>query len=415
MNAMAADVAVVGAGIVGLSSASFLRRAGVPVTVYDPLPPGGGASYGNGGLLSVEACIPISTPGMLRQVPRWLADPLGPLAVSPRHFPKALPWLLRWIRAGRMDRVLRSSDALRALHVPGLDQYRDLLGGDDFHDLIRTSGQVHVWTGERESRGELIARQLRERHGVVAEKLDPAELRQLVPGISPAIRRALFVPKNGYTVNPHRVVGRVGERFRAAGGTLRQERVMRILPADGGWRIVTNTGDRRHSRVVVAGGAWSKDLLAPLGVRIPLEAERGYHVTIRDPSVEVRIPVLHQSMGFGATPMEMGLRIGGTVEIAGLDIPMSPARAERMMALGRWLFPRLDGKEVSMWMGYRPGTPDSVPIIDAAPGHAGLYIACGHGHTGMTAGAVTGKLVAQLVQGEPTMVDLQHFRIARFG
>ncbi|MGE0716688.1 MAG: NAD(P)/FAD-dependent oxidoreductase [Alphaproteobacteria bacterium] len=411
----AGDVAIIGAGVVGIASATFLQRSGVPVAVYDPLPPGGGASYGNGGLLSVEACIPISTPGMLSQVPKWLADPLGPLAVSPKHFPKALPWLMRWIRSGRMDRVLASSDALRALHVPGLDQYRELLGADDFHDLIRTSGQVHVWTGEQESRGEAIARQLRERHGVVAEPLDPSELRQLLPDISPDIRRALFVPKNGYTIHPHRLVGRIADHFRAAGGTLHQERVMRILPgADGGWRIVTNTGDRRHARVVVAGGVWSKDLLKPLGVALPLEAERGYHVTIRNPAVDVRIPVLHQSMGFGATPMEMGLRIGGTVEIAGLDIPMNTARAERMLALGRTLFPALDGAEKSMWMGYRPGTPDSVPVIDAAAGHAGLFIACGHGHTGMTAGAVTGRVVSQMVQGTPTMIDLAPYRLARF-
>ncbi|MGH8325898.1 MAG: FAD-dependent oxidoreductase, partial [Steroidobacteraceae bacterium] len=200
-DGVADGVAVVGAGIVGLSSAVFLRRGGASVTVFDPLPPPGGASYGNAGLLSVDSCVPISLPGMLWKVPRWLMDPLGPLAVDPRYVVKAAPWLLKWARAGRMRCVLAASDALRGLHKPALEQYRELLGAEYFHDLIRTSGQIHVWDGGPESAGERVSRLIRERHGIVAEPLDPNELHQFVPEITPEIGRALFYPNNGQTVN----------------------------------------------------------------------------------------------------------------------------------------------------------------------------------------------------------------------
>ena len=143
MTADPNSVAIVGAGIVGMSAALYLRRTGLPVAVIDPLPPGGGASYGNAGLISVESCVPIALPGMLHEVPRWLADPLAPLTVRPRYLPQALPWLLRWIAAGRMPRVEAAAAALRALHVSALDRYRELLGAE-FDSIIRISGQVHI-------------------------------------------------------------------------------------------------------------------------------------------------------------------------------------------------------------------------------------------------------------------------------
>ena len=159
MIADANSVAVVGAGIVGMSAALYLRRAGLPVAVIDPLPPGGGASYGNAGLISVESCVPIALPGMLHEVPRWLADPLAPLAVRPRYLPQALPWLLRWIAAGRMPRVETASAALRALHVNALDRYRELLGAE-FDSVIRVSGQVQIWESAEPSPSEMIYRRL---------------------------------------------------------------------------------------------------------------------------------------------------------------------------------------------------------------------------------------------------------------
>jgi len=154
---------VIGAGVAGLSAGLYLQRAGVPVTVVDPSPPAGGASYGNAGMISADTSVPIALPGMLRKVPGWLTDPLGPLAVRPSYLPKALPWLLKWIGAGRMDRVREISDAMRALHRPAFDCWRELLGDQRYYDLVRPVGQVHVWENAEETPSAALERQLRRR------------------------------------------------------------------------------------------------------------------------------------------------------------------------------------------------------------------------------------------------------------
>src|ERR1700748_454113 len=175
----AADPAlVIGAGVVGLSTALYLKRTGVAGAVIDPLGPAGGASCGNAGMLSPDTSTPIAMPGMLRKIPGWLRDPLGPLAVRPSYFPRALPWLLRWVKAGRIDRVLAVSDAMRALHVQTMDCWRELLGDENYRDLIRPAGQVSVWEGDDSSPTEAIEQRIRDRHGVTVQNLNADDLRQ---------------------------------------------------------------------------------------------------------------------------------------------------------------------------------------------------------------------------------------------
>jgi glycine/D-amino acid oxidase-like deaminating enzyme len=188
---------VIGAGVVGLSTALYLQRAGMQVAVIDPLGPAGGASFGNAGMLSPDTATPIAMPGMLRKVPGWLRDPLGPLAVRPSYFPRALPWLLQWVKAGRLERVLAVSDAMRALHRETLDCWRELLGDALYHDLIRPSGQVHVWESDDASPAEAIVQQIRDRHGIRSQPLSADDLRQMFPGIARNITRGLHVPGNG--------------------------------------------------------------------------------------------------------------------------------------------------------------------------------------------------------------------------
>lgn len=413
MTAETNSIAIVGAGIVGMSAALYLQRAGYSVSVIDPLPPGGGASYGNAGLLSVENCVPIALPGMLKEVPRWLADPLGPLAVRPSYLPQALPWLLRWIAAGRMPRVEAASAALRALHANALDRYRELLGAE-FDDIIRVSGQVHIWESPEPSPSEEIYRQLWQRHGVEAQWLGADEVRQLVPQLARTVTRAVFLPKNGHTLNPRRLVGTLARLFAQAGGTVLAERVLKLIPENPAWRIVTSSANHRAQKIVVSAGAWSRQLLRPLAIKLPLETERGYHMMLREASVVPRLPVLSRGRGFSITPMEEGLRLAGTVEIGGLDLPMNEERAYVLLRQAKALLPGLEASDYSLWMGFRPSFPDSLPVIDEAPGRRGLYLAFGHGHTGMTGGAPTGRLVKQLVAGETPDVPLAPYGAARF-
>ncbi|MFO1160508.1 MAG: FAD-binding oxidoreductase [Reyranellaceae bacterium] len=410
------QIFVIGAGVVGLSTALYLRRSGRDVVVIDPLPPPGGASFGNAGMISADTSIPIAMPGMLRQVPGWLTDPLGPLAVRPSYFPKALPWLMRWIAAGRLPRVLEISDAMRALHKEAFACWKELLGPQHYADLVRPVGQVQIWNSEVESEGAALERRLRERQGIVSQALSMDELRQMFPGISPSVRRALLVPGNGYTVNPQRIVQTLHRLFLDAGGRMLAENVMKIVPREqDGYDLMTNAGFHRAPQVVVAAGARSVRLLEPLGVRVPLETERGYHVMLPTPNVSLTTTLSNRSGSFGVTPMEHGLRVAGTVEIAGLEAPPDERRAQRLLTQIRSLFPGVNTEGHRFWMGFRPSTPDSLPMLGEVAARPGLFLAVGHGHFGMTGGPPSGRLVAQLVNRQPTAIAPAPYSPARFG
>ena len=415
MNDESDHVIVLGAGVVGMSTALFLRREGLPVTVVDPLPPAGGASFGNAGMISADTAAPIAMPGMLAKVPGWLQDKKGPLVVDPAYFPKALPWLLRWVKEGRLDRVMAISDALRALHRDSFRHWESLIGAAAMSELIRRSGQVQIWDNDRETPGAAVERKIRERHGLEAQMLTADDLQQMLPGISREVKRGLLVPGNGYTVSPARLVEAIAEPFRDEGGEIIAERALKIIPREsGGYMVMTNIANRKAGAVVVATGAWSKDLLAPLGISVPLETERGYHAMLPDPSIEVRYTVSYKSRGFGLTPMAEGLRAAGTVEIAGLHAPPNEERAKILVERARQLFPDLQHGEPSYWLGLRPSMPDSLPVLGPVPNRPGLFLAFGHGHFGMTGGPPSGRLVADLVVRGSSSIDPTPYGIRRF-
>ncbi|MXP62627.1 FAD-binding oxidoreductase [Roseomonas sp. M0104] len=406
---------VVGGGVAGLSAALNLLRLGHAVTLIDPLPSPGGASFGNAGLISAETVVPIALPGMLRQVPRWLNDPLGPLSIRPAYMPRAMPWLMKWVRAGRMDRVIEVAQAMRALHRNAFQDWKDLLGEAAFRDLIRQSGQVQMWDSATETTTGRIERGLREAHGIRSEELGADDLRQMFPGLARDVVRGVLIPGNGHTASPPRLIRTLAEMFRAEGGTVLAERALKLIPEDGGrWMVFTNTGNHRADKVILAGGAWSGQLLEPLGITVPLETERGYHAMLPSPSISLRFPILHKSRSFGMTPMEHGIRVAGTVEIAGLDAAPDERRARILHEHARRLFPELQTGEPVLWMGHRPSTPDSLPVLGPAPGHPGLFLCFGHSHFGMTGGPPSGKLVAQLAAGRPPSIDPAPYSATRF-
>jgi glycine/D-amino acid oxidase-like deaminating enzyme len=406
---------VLGGGVAGLCAAINLLRMGHRVRLIDPLPSPGGASFGNAGLISADTVVPVALPGMLRKVPGWLTDPLGPLSVRWSYLPKAAPWLAKWVRAGRMDRVRGIARAMRALHVHAFDEWKELLGEATYHDLIRRSGQVQLWESATETPIAKIERGLRAEYGLRADELGADDIRQLFPGIARDVVRGLLVPGNGHTVSPSRLIRTLVDVFSRDGGTMLAERALKLIPESGEtWLVFTNVGNHRAAKVVVAAGAWSGQLLRPLGVKVPLETERGYHAMLPKASISLRLPILHKSRAFGMTPMEEGVRVAGTVEIAGLDAPPDERRARVLLEHAKRLFPALESGELSLWMGHRPSTPDSLPVLGPAPGHKGLFLCFGHSHFGMTGAPSSGKLVAQLAAGQLPSLDPVPYSPARF-
>jgi D-amino-acid dehydrogenase len=406
---------VIGAGIVGIACASYLQRAGHRVTVVDRLAPGEGCSLGNAGLISPGACVPFSMPDLVWRVPRMLADPLGPLAVRWAYLPQALPWLLRFLAAGRPRRVREVSRAMASLHGNCFDAYAPLLKAAGAQDLIRRSGQLYVSKQENGALGDALSRELRESAGVKVDAVGAAELRQLEPALSPDYRSGLFFPDNGHSVNSFRLVKVLAEQVVRDGGTILRRNVggFRFGP-DGPSALLTDEGEMPIDRLVIAAGAWSHRLTAQLGTSLPLEAERGYHVMLPNPGVVPRLPISNKDHSFAATPMENGLRFAGTVEIGGVDAPPDYRRAKVLLQHGKGMYPGLETEGMTEWMGCRPSLPDGLPVIDVSPRFPAVFFAFGHSHYGLMGAAITGKLIAELADGAAPSIDLAPYSAARF-
>ncbi|WP_195908668.1 FAD-binding oxidoreductase [Novosphingobium sp. Gsoil 351] len=408
------DVAVIGAGIAGLATALNLQERGRSVKLYDPLGVGLGCSWGSGGLINPDAHLPVAMPGMIRNVPRWLLDPLAPLAVRPADALASLPFLARWLLASRPAAVREGVDALRALHRNTLREYRMLLG-DAYPDHVHERGGITLLIGEQPSPAERLAAELRRELGIVCEELDRREIEARVPGIASHARRALYFPGNAHTPDPAALCVALGDRFREQGGAFRSIKVDRIVAGDDFCTLWAGGEAHLADQVVVAAGARTPTLVKPLGLKIPLVAERGYHLQLVDPSLELSAPMIYREGGFALTPMRGGMRLGGTVEIADADAPPNYARAEALWGRAQRLFPGLTAADKRPWMGSRPALPDSVPAIGRLLRAPRVAIVAGHGHDGMIGGPASGRLVSELICGQATHIEHRPYRPDRFG
>jgi D-amino-acid dehydrogenase len=416
---MSKTVGVIGAGMVGIAAASFLQRDGHKVFVLDPGAPGEGTSFGNAGCLNGSSVVPMSMPGTIRNVPGWLLDPLGPLAIRWRYLPIVAPWLVRFVRAGAPERVKAQARALRALLAPSIETLLPLAKDAGVADLIHRKGHLWAYRTEESFRKDQAAWQLRRDNGVIVSELDADQLRQTEPALSREFTRGILVEENGHLGNPPRMVQGLAEQLRRNGGEIHVARATGFALEGGRLKAIrTDRGEFPCERAVVAAGAWSKPLAAELGDAVPLETERGYHIMIRDPEAMPRLPVADADGKFVATPMETGLRFAGTVELAGLDAPPDWRRARILLEQGRRLLPGLKKsypeERLSLWMGHRPSLPDSLPCLGPSARSPDVIYAFGHGHVGMAASPMTGKLVADLVTGRAPTVDITPFRPGRF-
>jgi len=405
--------------MVGVTAASFLLRKGHDVVLLDPGNPGEGTSFGNAGCFNGSSVVPMSMPGIIRNVPKWLADPLGPLVVRLGYLPTVAPWLLRFIRAGTQEKVAHQARALRTLLDQGIETLAPLVQDAGAQDLVQRLGHLFVYRSLTSWQKESAAWKLRADNGISWDEFDADELRQLDPNLSRDYVKGVLVRENGHTTNPHRLVNSLASAFQRDGGRIDRKRAVGFDVLDGRLRaILCNDGALSVDAAVIAAGIWSKPLAAELGDRIPLETERGYHLMIRDSEITSRIPVADADGKFVATPMELGLRLAGTVELAGLDALPDWKRAQVLLRHAQRMFPALRREypedRLSMWMGHRPSLPDSLPVIGASRRTRDVVYAFGHGHVGMACAAKTGKTVAEVVSGELPQVDVRPFSPRRF-
>lgn len=408
-------VAVVGAGVVGLACASALRMQGHAVTVIDPRPAGEGCSLGNAGCLSRASCVPLGLPGAWRKAPGWLLDPTGPLSIRLRYAHRIAPWLWRLHRSTSLARVNQIADALHPLLTPTLEKWRPLAAWAGVPELIRQDGYAFAYESEAGFLADTLGRELRMARGVKIEVLKGGEVREFDPALSPKITHLVILPEQGHVPNPLRLSRALAERLRASGADFVTQAARDFEFRDGRVaRVLTDGAPVEADAIVIAAGAYSKPLAARLGSAVPLETERGYHVMLRAPSMAPRIPVCSGEGKYFMTPMEDGLRVAGTVELAGLDAPPNYKRADALLPGARRLLPELRHGKVERWMGHRPSLPDSLPVLGRSPRFANAYFAFGHGHVGLTAASPTADIIAALVSGRRPDMDIVAFDPRRF-
>ena len=406
-----ARIVVIGAGMVGLSCAYALRREAHEVTILDRDPAGDKASVGNAGGIGVTEIVPASTPGLLWRVPGWLLDPLGPLWLRPAHLPRLAPWLWRFLRAGRPDEVRRITAALAALMAATYDDLDPMLAALGLSGDLHRVGALWVYETERAFAAAAPDRALRRRHGLVFDEIGGAEARALEPALGPHVARAVMTPQWSHVTDPKRLVDRLRHYLSGQG----VEVLARAVSAIGDGCVATAQGETiRFDTLVVAAGAWSGRLARGIGDRVLIESERGYNATLPAPGVTLSREIIFAERAFVATPLGVGLRIGGAAEFAGLEAPANHRRSAALVTLARRYLPGLDPTGGTPWMGHRPTTPDSMPVIGRSPSRPDVVYAFGHGHTGLTLGPTTGRLVADIVAGRPPPIDLTPFSISRF-
>ncbi|CAH0268552.1 FAD-binding oxidoreductase [Roseomonas sp. CECT 9278] len=419
---MTRHVAIIGAGIVGACCAIEALREGHRVTLIDPADPGGeqAASYGNGCWLSPMSVIPPAVPGLWKKLPKFLADPLGPLAIRWSYLPRVAPWLLRYLRAGwTWDRVAEAARALRPLVVDAPALHKALADEAGVGHLIERRGLIYIYPSRADFAAEAGAWKIRHEVGVRWMELDADELRQREPDLDRRYTFAVMVEEGGHCTDPGAYVAALVAHAVGQGATLRRARATGFKLEEGRLLAVqTDQGWVEADAAVIAAGAHAKPLAAMLGDRVPLETERGYHAELADPEVSPRHGLMPSDGKMSIMRTANGLRCAGQVEIAGLDAAPNWKRAEILRDHLISCFPGLPrdlpASRVKVWMGHRPSMPDGKPCLGLASATPDVVHAFGHGHTGLVAGARTGRIVAALLAGRAPGISITPFDPRRF-
>ncbi|MGB6243170.1 MAG: FAD-dependent oxidoreductase [Castellaniella sp.] len=415
MHASSCDIAIVGGGIIGVSCALALSETGQRVTLIEPQDLASGASKGNAGGLAFADILPLASPRILRKAIHWLFDPLGPLSLPPAYLPRIAPWLLQLWRASLPDRYPANIRAQAALMTLSQSEMLAQLASTGLTHHLHSQGVLEVYEGANRYQASLVTAQWRERYGIESHLLQGADLAAQQPGLAARFTHGVLIPEWRNVADPQALGQALGEQAITRGVRLLRQSVRWLQPATGGVQLILEDGSQLQARqIVLAAGARSHQLARGLGDRIPLETERGYNTTLAPDALDLRQQVTFSDHGFVISPLTCGIRVGGAVELAGLDRAPDYRRAQAMLDKAKSFFPDLNTADGVQWMGFRPSLPDSLPIIARSPRHPAAIYAFGHGHLGLTQSAATARLVRDLAMHQPAAIDLHPYRVDRF-
>jgi D-amino-acid dehydrogenase len=411
-----AELVVVGAGVIGLACAHQAQARGWTVTLLDRDFEGDRASHGNAGGIAVTESTPIAVTGFSMKAARWLLDPLGPLSIRLRHAPRLLPWLRAFNKVAQPRNFERISRALAALNLRVYDDLLPMLHDLGLTNQLHQRGALTVYESDAAFAADAaewaFKRELGARWSVVSQD----ELRGLEPALAPVFRHAVMQQDWASVDDPVNIVNALRQRVVERGATLVAGDVARISLENTERPAAIGSDGRRHAgdRVLVAAGAWSGALARSAGDAVLLESERGYNTTLPAAASMLSREVIFAERKFVATPLAIGLRIGGAAEFAGLQAPPNFKRSAALLELSRRYLPGMDESGARQWMGHRPATPDSLPVLGPSAHSSRVLYAFGHGHLGLTHAATTGAIVGSVLDGDDPRIDLQPYSVSRF-
>ena len=407
------SVGVIGAGIQGVCISLCLVKKGFRVTLIDRDEPGSSASYGNAGHFSPYASVPINRPDVLIDVPAMLFSVTGPLSLKWNYVPKMIPWFIKFIKNCSRKKMMHTAKYMHQILDLALPAYDDLFKEIDISGLVENKGIIYFWTNKDLKSRELEIN-IRKELGVEQQLLTAHEIHDLEPHIRKIYHSGIYYPSARHARNPKKILLKLFDLFLQKGGHFEKQNVNTInFSSDEKPIIKTNLNSYIFDKSVIACGAFSKKLTDEVNEKIPLDTERGYHVHFKGHDHLLTRPVIFLNRGFGITPMEPGLRVVGTVEFGGLNNPISKKRIVNLVNNAKYLFPELT-EHYDEWLGFRPTLPDCLPVMGPSKNYKNLYYSFGHHHLGWTLGAISGKIMARMIAGENTNLDLSVYSSLRF-
>ncbi len=406
---------IVGAGVIGTTLAYELQRRGRDVVLIERDAPGRGASFGNMASIAVTEFMPASRPSVWKQIPGWMLDPEGPVRVRPAYMPKLMPWFLRFVAASRPAKLRELEAQGAALCARVYDDLLPLLHEAGLEGELTEEGCLSLYTDEAEFRSDRDHIAILERFGFPHNVIGRQGIKALEPELSDKIGMAVLFPQNRSMRDPYCLVLKLAERFKAMGGQIEQGDVQGFTRSEGIREVCLKDGRSiKADEVVICAGAHSAQLARLLGEPIPLETERGYHTQIMSPGISMKHSIIWPARAFMITPTAGGIRVGGTVEMAGLDAAPDYRRSKTTVRRAKEALPNLKCENFTEWMGHRPALPDTVPIMSASAKTKGVFYATGHGHLGLTLAATTARLMTDLITGVKPPIEMQPYRVNRF-
>ncbi|BCQ29904.1 FAD-dependent oxidoreductase (plasmid) [Caballeronia sp. NK8] len=407
---------VIGGGIVGLCCALYLQRGGYAVTLIDPQAPGNSTAKWSCGQMAVSEIIPLSKPGILMKIPGWLMDQKGPLALRPRALPGIVPWFLRFLMCARHAKIVEIAQSMATLTHDVYSDYAPLLDACADKTLLGERPVLEVFDDPVALTREAPHLALRESLGFKSQRLNAKDIGDLEPALAGKFSHGVMFDDWRAVKDTMGFLTALTDSFIAQGGRRVESEARRIDESNGQATGVTlANGERLAARhVVVAAGTGARRFFDSLGVNVPLAGIAGYQAVVSDPGVEIRHSVIYADGGFCFTPMTRGLQIGGTIEFAGHGAKPNFGRAEIILEKAKRVLPGMRATQVEYGVGYRPFMPDTKPVIDRSRRLGNVYMAFGHGQLGLTLGATTGRLIADMVAGRATKQNLAPFSAYRF-